>query len=101
MFRRLYWVTEYVMADGRSHIGGVYTSIPDLVRNGLNRGEEGTLRVTLTKLDSDKKPFGTWMGPDFAGLEEACQQFIRTDEFSVDEVNNLARALRSQVSAAA
>ncbi len=101
MFRRLYWVTEYVMANGHSHIGGVYTSIPDLMRNGLNRSEEGALRVTLTKLDSDKKPFGTWTGPEFAGLEEACQQFIRTEEFSVDEVNNLARALRSQVSAAA
>jgi hypothetical protein len=89
------------MADGRSHIGGVYTSIPDLMRNGVNRPEEGALRVTLTKLDSDKKPFGTWTAPDFAGLEEACQQFVRTEEFSVDEVNNLARALRSQASAAA
>ena len=101
MFRRLYWVTEYVMADGRSQIGGVYTSIPDLIRNGLNRKEDGELRMTLTKLDSDKKPFGTWTAPDFAGLEDACQQFIRTEEFSVDEVQNLTRALRSQVSAAA
>lgn len=101
MFRRLYWVTEYVQASGHSHIGGVYTSIPDLVRNGLSRSDDGSLRITLTKLDSDKAAFGTWTAPEFAGLEDACQQFVRTEEFSVDEVKNLVNALRTRVSAAA
>ena len=101
MFRRLYWVTEFVQADGRSHVAGVYTSIPDFIRHGLVRREEGTLRITLTKLDSEKEPFGTWSGPDFAGLEDACQQFIRTEEFTVDEIKSLVRALQQSVRAAA
>ena len=93
MFRRLYWVTELVGSDGGSRVAGVYTSIPDLIRHGLVRHHEGNLRITLTKLDSEKEPFGTWSGPDFAGLEDAIQQFVRTDEFSVDEVKNLTKAL--------
>lgn len=101
MFRRLYWVTEFVQADGLSRVAGVYTSIPDLVRHGLSRRDDGSLRITLTKLDSEKEPFGTWSAPEFAGLEDACQQFVRTEEFSVDEVKNLVNALRTRLNAAA
>lgn len=101
MFRRLYWVVEFVQSDGRSRVAGVYTSIPDLIRHGLSRASDGELRITLTKLDSDKEPFGTWSAPEFAGLEEACQQFVRTEEFSVDEVKNLIGALRARLNAAA
>jgi hypothetical protein len=101
MFRRLYWVTEFVQADGRSRIAGVYTSIPDLIRHGLARRDEGMMRLTLTKLDSEKEPFGSWCAPNYEGLEEACQQFVRTDEFTVDEIQNLARALRERSRAAA
>lgn len=99
MFRRLYWVTELVKADGRSEVAGVYTSIPDLIRHGLPSAE-GNLRLTLTKLDSTHAPFGSWVGPEFEGLEEACQQFVRTEEFSVDEVKGLLRALAKTKTAA-
>lgn len=93
MFRRLYWVTEFVSPDGPSRVTGVYTSIPDLVYRGIPRhGLEG-LRLTLTKLDSDREPFGTWSAPSFDGLEQACQQFVLTEEFSVDEVKSLVSAL--------
>ncbi|MGV3618590.1 MAG: hypothetical protein ACO1SV_24980 [Fimbriimonas sp.] len=101
MFRRLYWVTEFVQTDGRSRIAGVYTSIPDLIRRGLSRPDEGSLRITLTKLDSDKEPFGTWSAPEFEGLEGTCEQFIRTEEFSVDEIKSLVNALRQRVRTAA
>lgn len=101
MFRRLYWVTEILNEDGKSRVAGVYTSIPDLIRRGIPKSDASSLRVTLTKLDSDKAPFGSWCGPDFAGLEEACQQFIRTDEFGEDEVNRLGEALRHQARMAA
>lgn len=99
MFRRLYWVTELLLADGRSEVVGVYTSIPDLIRHGI-RNDGRPLRLTLTKLDSDKLPFGTWTGPDFRGLEEDVQQFVRTEEFGVDEVKALLRALQPARSAA-
>lgn len=99
MFRRLYWVTELVKADGRSEVAGVYTSIPDLIRHGLPAGD-AHLRLTLTKLDSTQAPFGSWEGPEFSGLEEACQQFVRTEEFSVDEVKGLLRALSKSKTAA-
>jgi hypothetical protein len=101
MFRKLYWVIEFVREDGRSEVAGVYTSIPDLIRRGLRHEGSGSLRITLAKLDSEKAPFGSWTGPEFAGLEEACQQFIRTEEFGADEVKSLVAALRARLIAAA
>lgn len=95
MFRRLYWVTEFVGNDGQSRVTGVYTSIPDLVHRGLTRKDIVGLRLTLTKLDSDREPFGYWSSPAFEGLEQACQQFVETEEFSVDEVKSLVSALDS------
>jgi len=102
MFRRLYWVTEQVDPMGRSRVGGVYTSIPDLIHHGLvNQGQNETLRITLTKLDSDKEPFGTWSEPYFEGLETRLEEFIRTDEFSAEHCKALVDALRKRTKAAA
>jgi len=83
MFRKLYWVTEQVDSFGVSHIAGVFTSIPDLLKTGLAGQQDGTkLRLTLTKLDSDSSPFGTWCEPDFSGLRERLNDFVATDEFT-------------------
>jgi len=84
-FRRIYWVTEQLGADGTSEIGGVYTSIQDLIDEGL-RWNEGSdkksgFRISLVKLDAKGRPLGTWMGPDFAGLEEDLEAYVKTKEF--------------------
>jgi hypothetical protein len=83
MFRKLYWVTEEIDALGHSQVSGVYTSIPDLIRHGLRDGQtSSTFRLTLTKLDSEGGPLGTWTGPRFEGLAQRLEEFILTDEFS-------------------
>lgn len=93
MFRRLYWVSEQVFSDGTSSVNGVYTSIPDLVRYGLRFPDEGQLRLTLTKLDSNKEPLGCWLSPSFEGLEAAMGPYLKTEEFSVDQVKLLISSL--------
>ncbi len=85
-FRRIYWVTEQLDKDGRSEIAGVYTSIPDLLDGGL-RWDDGIpdktegFRLTLVKLDSSKKPLGSWASPGFDGLSEDLREYIGTGEF--------------------
>jgi hypothetical protein len=97
MFRKLYWVTEHVDPFGTSHIAGVYTSIPDLIRNGLTETHDGSkLRLTLTKLDSDKTPFGTWCEPEFDGLMERLRDFVATEEFSDEHCHMLVEALQKR-----
>ncbi len=93
MFRRLYWVSEQVFTDGTSKVNGVYTSIPDLIRYGLQYAEGGHLRLTLTKLDSSSEPLGTWVSPQFDGLETAMDQYVRTEEFSSEQVKSLVASL--------
>jgi len=93
MFRRLYWVTEQVQANGASKILGVYTSIPDLIRHGLTGEGDGRLRLTLTKLDSEDGPIGTWLEPGFDNLEAKLQDFVKTEEFSAEHCKSLVRAL--------
>lgn len=94
MFRKLYWVTEQVDPSGSSRVTGVYTSIPDLIRHGLTWQDRGaSLRLTLTKLDSEKEPLGCWSTPEFTGLEQTLEEFVRTDEFSADQCSSLVQAL--------
>jgi hypothetical protein len=96
MFRKLYWVTEQVEPSGTSQVTGVYTSIPDLIRAGLRWTDQnpgGEFRLTLTKLDCATAPLGTWVSPQFEGLEESLQQFVRTDEFSQDHCKSLVEEL--------
>lgn len=98
MFRRLYWVTEQMDADGKSTVTGVYTSIPDLIRNGLRLVGEvpaETFRLNLIKLDCAKKPLGTWCSPRYEGLTDELAKYVATDEFSQEHANMLAEALES------
>jgi hypothetical protein len=102
MFRKLYWVTEAIQTSGQSQVLGVYTSIPDLIRHGLPQVRDGKLRLTLTKLDSSSAPMGVWTEPNFEGIEDQLDQFVKTDEFSKDHCSSLCQALRqSRTSAAA
>jgi hypothetical protein len=100
MFRRLYWVSEQVFEDGTSSVNGVYTSIPDLVRYGLRFPEKGLLRLTLTKLDSDREPLGRWTSPNFDGLADAMEPYVKTEEFSSEQVNSLVTSLKQNSIAA-
>jgi hypothetical protein len=94
LFRKLYWVTEYIDGDGRSRVAGVYTSIPDLIRHGLTHPEETRIRLSLTKLDSESMPIGTWESPGFDGLEPALEPFVHTEEFTADQCSALLTAVR-------
>ncbi|CAN5442333.1 hypothetical protein BH11ARM1_BH11ARM1_08450 [soil metagenome] len=97
MFRKLYWVTEHVYVNGESKVLGVYTSIPDLIRHGLQQAPRGgILRLTLTKLDSCQEPLGTWMQPNFEGIEQRLEEFVATDEFTKEHCNALCKALRQE-----
>ncbi len=98
-FRKLYWVTEVLGDAGRSQVSGVYTSIHDLLERGLHWNDDPAMqagfRVTLVKLDSDKPPLGQWTSPDFAGMREALEEYVATDEFNAQDcemlVENLAK----------
>ena len=87
MFRRLYWVTEEVGSNNETGVHGVYTSIPDLVRNGIQsrNGSAKKLRLSLVKLDCADGPLGIWEGPKFEGIGDSLQQYVATDEFSADQ----------------
>lgn len=93
MFRRVYWVVEWLDNDGRSEVRGVYTSIPNLVRTGLGHPSDRRLRLTLTKLDCECGPFGVWLEPNYEGLAERLQEFVRTEEFSSEQCKSLLDAL--------
>ena len=103
MFRRLYWVTEDVNANGNSGVNGVYTSIPDLVKNGIEsrNGKSSKLRLSLVKLDCADGPLGVWEAPNFAGIEESLQEYVRTDEISADQCKSLVDQLKKVGSATA
>jgi hypothetical protein len=96
MFRRVYWVTESVQNNGSSEVSGVYTSIPNLIRHGMRHAPGSRLRLTLTALDSDHAPFGSWIEPHFDGLNECLESFVRTEEFSREQCAQLLYALKDQ-----
>jgi hypothetical protein len=104
MFRKLYWVVEHVDAHGHSTVTGVFTSIPDLIRNGLRfiPGENrDQIRFTLCKLDSPLPPLGTWSSASFDTLESDLQPYVATEEFSAEQVARLADTLREITGVAA
>ena len=98
-FRRIYFVTEQLGADGTSKVGGVYTSIHDLITRGVQWMEgidkRQGFRLSLIQLDSDKPPLGTWNSPSFSGIEADLQEFVRSEELNAQEVEGLASELRS------
>jgi hypothetical protein len=99
MFRKLYWVTEQVQADGTSQVTGVFTSIPNLVKEGFACNELGSLRLTLTKLDCEDGALGRWTAPNFAGLDERLGEFVKTEEFSAEQCESLVAALANHKAA--
>jgi hypothetical protein len=96
MFRRLYWVTEEVAASGDSGVTGVYTSIPDLVKNGIQsrNGQPSRFRLSLVKLDSARGTLGTWEAPGFSGIEDALQPFVQKEDFTADQCQSLVDHLK-------
>ena len=102
-FRKLYWVSEQIDEQGRSEVIGVYTSIPDLVEVGLRRVDglpkRAGYRLSLVKLDSKKKPLGLWESPDFEGLADDLEEFIKTKEFSRPDCENLVLKLSEFIQA--
>jgi hypothetical protein len=97
-FRRIYWVTEQVDADGSSKVAGVYTSIPDLLDGGLaykdDLGMKVGFRLTLVKLDSLKTPLGCWSTPDFGSIARDLGEYIESGEFKQEDCDELLAGLR-------
>lgn len=94
MFRKLYWVTEQVGSHGKSRVSGVYTSIPELIRHGLNCADDDSrLRLTLAQLNSEQDPLGVWCEPDFTGIADRLEEFIKTDEFTSEHCHMLVEHL--------
>ncbi|MFQ3669410.1 MAG: hypothetical protein SNJ61_11050 [Fimbriimonadaceae bacterium] len=100
MFRRLYWVTEQLYADGRSRVTGIYTSIPDLIDHGLRFvGDDAPkcvgLRLSLVKLDAGHDVLGVWSGDDFKHIADDLAPYVRTHEFNPETVDDLAQILNA------
>ncbi len=97
-FRKLYWVTEQVTANNKSSVLGVFTSVPDLVCTGL-RGDgsarRGEIRLSLFQLDSDLGPLRSWTPSNFASVCEDLKEFVQSEEFTQEECNTLAAALKA------
>ena len=102
MFQRLYWVTEQTDPQGIFRTTGVYTSIPDLIDEGLRWLEPAgkSFRISLVKLDCRGDVLAAWTSPDFKGLDDKVQEFVATGEFAIDECQNLRTALDGFMSAA-
>ncbi len=96
MFRKLIWVSESVAADLTSSVLGAYTSIPDLMERGLRPREGESLRLTLTKLDSRKEPFGVWSDAHPDDLVAGLQPFVETEEITTESVLALVEALKTK-----
>ena len=98
-FRKIYWVTEQIGTDGRSQVAGVFTSIQDLVGRGIlwmdGIDKQAGFRLSLVQLDSNKPPLGSWVTPDFSGLEQDLQEFVESDEIGTQNVEQLALDLRA------
>jgi hypothetical protein len=94
MFRRLYWVVEELDTSNRSQVTGVYTSIQDLIKHGLCGVDTGNeIRLTLTKLDSNKPPLGCWNSPRFEDLANSLNEYVATDEFTAEQCKALCDKL--------
>ncbi|MFW5698018.1 MAG: hypothetical protein ACOCX1_05630 [Fimbriimonadaceae bacterium] len=93
-FRRLYWVTESIDADGVSTVTGIYTSIPTLVHKGLTTTPKGShLRLSLMRLDSPSGPLHQWNAAEFGNIEEVLRKYISTGDFTHAEVEMLSGAV--------
>lgn len=99
-FRSLYWVLEQVERDGRSHLAGVFTSIPDLISIGLKcESREAThqIRLSLVKLDAKGGPLRSWCECQFGNIADDLLEYVRSRDFSLEEVALLVERLREIV----
>ena len=95
MFRHLYWVVEEGGGSAEFCVTGIYTSIHDLLETGIRWVHGGSkMRLSLVKVDHSGPPLGTWLSPDFAGLDARLQEFVATQEFSVSEILDLQEGLK-------
>ncbi len=96
-FRRLYWVLEYLNEDGTSGVYGVYTSIADLVEDGLpaflKEYNFGNTRLNLVKLDNKAGALATYCTDHFSSMTEKLSEYVEHGDFSVDEVTMLQEKL--------
>lgn len=99
MFRKLHWVAERMLPEGCSEVFGVYTSLPDLLRHGLQ--EPQLTRLTLTSLDTEDGRVGTWSAPRFDGIETALDKGVRDEDFTREHTEALLHRLRDDVARAA
>ncbi len=98
VFRKIYWVTEQIDRTGKSQVTGVYTSIPDLLSKGLrwvdgDAAKYSGFRLSLVKLDCESNVLGSWESPGFGSLASDLLPYIETQEFSVEDVQQLPAAL--------
>jgi hypothetical protein len=97
-FRRIYWVTEQFDSEGRSHVTGVFTSVHDLVENGVGvrdiSDKQSGYRVSLVELDSKNMPLCVFCSPDFGDVEAALQPYVESGEMTAEEVARIREALK-------
>ena len=98
-FRKIYWVTEQLGTDGKSQVAGVYTSIQDLSSRGVQWMEaiekRSGFRLSLVQLDSNRPPLGSWVTPDFSGIEQDLQEYVVSEELNAQDIEQLASDLRA------
>ncbi len=99
MFRKLYWVVETLLPNGASSIHGVYTSIPNLLKYGIDaQADLHGIRLSLTRLDSDFGVIAAWSGESFSCFGDDLVQFVETDDFSEDQRQALVNRVHERLS---
>jgi len=87
-----------MQADGRSTILGVFTSIPDLIEEGIGYLKEHSLtqfRISLTTLDHAGQAKGSWTDQTVSDLVSDARKVASPSEISDDELNSLYRSLQA------
>lgn len=98
LLRFLHWVLEVVEPDGKSHVHGVYTSIPDLVDRGFHGDAsiaDKDCRLTLVQLDSAQPPLGTWFA-SVGELERDLEPFVASGEIDRKHCDLLIKTVRER-----
>jgi hypothetical protein len=91
MFRKLYWVAEDLQPSGSSQIRGVFTSVPNLLRCGLEEGLNlSQFRLSLTRLDCPCGTIATWSGDRFRTMGDDLVQFVATEDITEEQRQSLA-----------
>lgn len=102
MFRKLYWVAEDIDATGSSQVRGVFTSVPNLLRNCLERGVDlSEIRLSLTRLDCGNAVIASWSGKQFAQMPRDLVQFVETEDLTEEQRQSISRWIDSRLHVAA